>query len=97
MNLREIIENAHMAGQQDAGIDAGYSNARAYCNKVLKELKINENYDILNEIRTIVNDALYFDNSHDFKSALWTILNIVASEMFTNEGNLKENLKYSGN
>lgn len=28
--LREIIEQAHMAGQSDAGVDPSYSNARAY-------------------------------------------------------------------
>ena len=28
--LREIVEQAHMAGQADAGVDPGYSNARAY-------------------------------------------------------------------
>lgn len=27
--LRDIVEQAHMAGQADAGIDPGYSNARA--------------------------------------------------------------------
>lgn len=32
--LRDMIENAHMAGQNDAGVDAGYSNARAYCNEI---------------------------------------------------------------
>lgn len=26
----ELIEQAHMAGQADAGVDPGYSNARAY-------------------------------------------------------------------
>jgi hypothetical protein len=28
--LREIVEQAHMAGQIDAGVDPSYSNARAY-------------------------------------------------------------------
>jgi hypothetical protein len=28
--LREIVEQAHMAGQCDAGVDPSYSNARAY-------------------------------------------------------------------
>ena len=30
--IRSIIEDAHMAGQADAGVDPGYSNARAYCD-----------------------------------------------------------------
>ena len=41
MDLREIIEQAHMAGQHDAGVDAGYSNARAYCDGILEELEAN--------------------------------------------------------
>ena len=41
MDLREIIEQAHMAGQHDAGVDAGYSNARAYCDGILEELAAN--------------------------------------------------------
>ena len=28
--LREIVEQAHMAGQIDAGVDPSYSNARVY-------------------------------------------------------------------
>jgi len=36
--LRDLIETAHMAGQNDAGVDPGYSNARAYCDKVFEEL-----------------------------------------------------------
>ena len=36
--LRDVIENAHMAGQNDAGVDAGYSNARAYCNGVIDKI-----------------------------------------------------------
>ena len=32
---RQLIEQAHMAGQADAGIDPGYSNAQEYANKVL--------------------------------------------------------------
>ena len=28
--IREIVEQAHMAGQIDAGIDPSYSNARNY-------------------------------------------------------------------
>ena len=28
--FREAVEQAHMAGQADAGVDPGYSNARAY-------------------------------------------------------------------
>ena len=35
MDLREIIEQAHMAGQKNAGVDPDYSNARAYCFEVL--------------------------------------------------------------
>ena len=30
--IREIIEDAHMAGQADAGVDPVCSNARSYCN-----------------------------------------------------------------
>jgi hypothetical protein len=29
-NIRDLIEQAHMAGQADAGVDPGYSNAQAY-------------------------------------------------------------------
>jgi hypothetical protein len=29
-NLREIIEQAHMAGQVDAGVDPSYSNAQRH-------------------------------------------------------------------
>lgn len=32
--IREIIEAAHMAGQANAGVDPGYSNAKAYCNNL---------------------------------------------------------------
>ena len=28
--MREIVEQAHMAGQRDAGVDPSYSNARNY-------------------------------------------------------------------
>lgn len=30
--LREIVEQAHMDGQADAGVDPSYSNARSYCD-----------------------------------------------------------------
>ena len=36
--LIELIENAHMAGQADAGVDPGYSNARAYCDAVAEKI-----------------------------------------------------------
>lgn len=29
--IARLIESAHMAGQADAGVDPGYSNAQAYC------------------------------------------------------------------
>ena len=32
--IRGIIEQAHMAGQADAGVDPGYSNAQAYCTEL---------------------------------------------------------------
>ena len=32
--IREIIEDAHQAGQADAGVDPSYSNARAYCDRL---------------------------------------------------------------
>ena len=32
--LRHIVEAAHMAGQADAGVDPGYSNARDYYDEV---------------------------------------------------------------
>lgn len=32
--LREIVEQAHMAGQIDAGVDPSYSNARAYYDRL---------------------------------------------------------------
>jgi len=30
--LRKIVEQAHMAGQADAGIDPSYRNAQRYCD-----------------------------------------------------------------
>ena len=35
--FREIVEQAHMAGQADAGVDASYSSARAYFNTKVKK------------------------------------------------------------
>jgi hypothetical protein len=32
-NLREILEQAHMAGQADAGVDPSYSRAKLYSKK----------------------------------------------------------------
>ena len=32
--IREIIEQAHMAGQISAGIDPSFSNAQQYCDKL---------------------------------------------------------------
>ena len=29
-DMEDAIESAHMAGQRDAGVDPGYSNAQAY-------------------------------------------------------------------
>jgi peptidoglycan hydrolase CwlO-like protein len=39
---RELIENAHMTGQNDAGVDPGYSNAQAYANEILEPPKTQE-------------------------------------------------------
>jgi hypothetical protein len=36
--LRFQIEGAHMAGQADAGVDPGYSNARAFAKKALEQI-----------------------------------------------------------
>ena len=35
--IREIIEQAHMAGQNDAGVDPSYSNAQIYCNSLFSD------------------------------------------------------------
>ena len=35
--IEKAIGNAHMAGQADAGVDPGYSNARAYCIEIMEE------------------------------------------------------------
>ena len=32
--IREIIEQAHMAGQINAGVDPSFSNAQEYCDKL---------------------------------------------------------------
>ena len=32
--IREIIEDSHMAGQADAGVDPSYSNAQRYCDSL---------------------------------------------------------------
>ena len=32
--VRSIIEDAHLAGQVDAGVDPGYSNAQEYCSRL---------------------------------------------------------------
>ena len=37
--LREIVEQAHMAGQQNAGVDPSYSEARVYYNGLFGESK----------------------------------------------------------
>ena len=34
--LRQIVEMAHMAGQADACVDPGYSNAREYYDRVFE-------------------------------------------------------------
>ncbi len=33
-DIRELIEQAHMAAQADAGVDHGYSNAKEYYNRL---------------------------------------------------------------
>ena len=33
--IRQALEQAHMAGQADAGVDPGYSNAQTYAKSVL--------------------------------------------------------------
>lgn len=44
--LRELIEQAHMAGQAEAGIAPSYSNARAYYDSSKPALKSKiEGYD----------------------------------------------------
>ena len=35
--IREIIEDAHQAGQADAGVDPSYSNAKAYCDRLFPD------------------------------------------------------------
>ena len=35
--LREIVEDAHMAGQINAGVDPSYSEAQLYYDKLFKE------------------------------------------------------------
>ncbi len=35
--MNTVAENAHMAGQADAGVDPGYSNARAYCSNLFNK------------------------------------------------------------
>jgi len=35
--IREIIEDAHQAGQADAGVDPSYNNAQAYCDKLFPD------------------------------------------------------------
>lgn len=61
MDLREIIEQAHMAGQHDAGVDAGYSNARAYCDGILEELAANGAKPTLREVLAEVEKRSFWD------------------------------------
>ena len=41
--------------------------------------------DALRKIRQIANNALYFDDSSDYGTALWEILDIVAPELFSDD------------
>lgn len=38
--------------------------------------------DIIEEVKKIANNALYFDDDSDFATALWEILEKVAPELF---------------
>ena len=48
----------------------------------------------LPEVRAIVNNVLFFDDSSDYESALWDVLKIIAPEMFYHDGGLIGNLEY---
>ena len=45
-DLRDLLEQAHMAGQKNAGVDPSYSNARVYCDRILENLKKKTSCDI---------------------------------------------------
>ena len=68
------------------------------CNKEPQNLPKARAHDaMLAEVQAIANDALYFDDSSDYKTSLWRILRTVAPEMFNENKELKKKLKYSGN
>ena len=48
----------------------------------------------LAKIKVIANNVLYFNDSSDYKSALYQILNIVEPNLFDDDGYLKNKLKY---
>lgn len=47
-----------MAGQNDAGVDAGYSNARAYCNEILDKLRPTPDEGLRERIAQAIHSEL---------------------------------------
>ena len=41
----ELIEQAHMAGQYDAGVDPSYSNARLWAKKAMLKAGVDDDTD----------------------------------------------------
>ena len=64
--------------------------------EILKLRKAISTCAALDEVRKIANDVLYFDDNSDYGTALWQILNKVAPELFDEDGDIINDLEYSG-
>jgi len=54
----------------------------------------NDLQNLLKQVETLANNALYFDDSSDYGIALWRILHTVSPDMFDEDNKLKNKLKY---
>jgi len=63
-----------------------------YYNSVKEKCKMLNNKEKLKAINEKANNALYFDDSSDYKTALWEILEIINPEIFSD--NPKPKLKF---
>lgn len=49
---------------------------------------------MIEQIKVIANNALYFQDSSDYETALWQILGITSPELFDDDGFLDTELEY---
>ncbi len=50
--------------------------------------------EVLNKIKIIANNALYFTDNSDYKNALWDILTTISPDIIDEDGTPREKLKY---